>query len=259
MLFDSHCHLNSDELFFKYKELIKDAKNNGVEMILVPGYDFISSKRVFDIIKEKNIFGAIGLQPEEIEKTDIDALFKLFNEAKENKKIVAIGEIGLDYHWEKDEKKQELQKELFIKQIEIANKLKLPIIVHSRDAIQDTYNILNTHRPLMGGVMHCYSGPQEMVNSFIKLGMYISLGGPVTFKNAHIPKLVAQAVDLNYLLIETDAPYLAPHPLRGTQNSPSNISFVATEIAMLRNMKLEDLENITLKNALNLFGIKYED
>ena len=259
MLFDTHCHLNSDELYLKYKDLIKEAKSNGVECIIVPGYDLLSSQRVIDIVKEKNIYGAIGLQPEEIDKTDVNALFALFKTIKNNNKIVAIGEIGLDYYWEKDENKKQIQKELFIKQIEIANELKLPIIVHSRDALQDTYDILKKHRPIMGGVMHCYSGSKEMVDEFIKLGMYISLGGPVTFKNARIPKEVASSIDINYLLIETDSPYLAPHPLRGTENKPSNVKLVAEEIAKLRNMELDDLEAITFKNATRLFGIKHEN
>lgn len=259
MLFDTHCHLNSDELYPKYKELIKEAKDSGVELIIVPGYDLLSSQRVLELIKEVSIYGAIGLQPEEIDKTDVNALFDLFKTVKDNKKIVAIGEIGLDYYWEKDENKKQVQRELFIKQIEIANELKLPIIVHSRDALQDTYEILKCHQPIMGGVMHCYSGPKEMVNEFIKLGMYISLGGPVTFKNARVPKEVATSIDINYLLIETDSPYLSPHPLRGTENKPSNVKLVGEEIARLRNMELDDLEAITLKNATKLFGIKYED
>ncbi|MCH5180598.1 MAG: TatD family hydrolase [Erysipelotrichales bacterium] len=259
MLFDTHCHLNSDELYPKYKELIKEAKDSGVELIIVPGYDLLSSQRVLELIKEKNIYGAIGLQPEEIDKTNVNALFDLFKTVKDNKKIVAIGEIGLDYYWEKDENKKQVQRELFIKQIEIANELKLPIIVHSRDALQDTYEILKCHQPIMGGVMHCYSGPKEMVNEFIKLGMYISLGGPVTFKNARVPKEVATSIDINYLLIETDSPYLSPHPLRGTENKPSNVKLVEEEIARLRNMELDDLEAITFKNATKLFGIKYED
>lgn len=259
MLFDTHCHLNSDELYPKYKEIIKEAKRNNVEFIIVPGYDLLSSQRVSEIVKEKNIYGAIGLQPEEIDKTDVNAMFNLFNIIKSNNKIVAIGEIGLDYYWEKDESKKQIQKEIFIKQIKIANELKLPIIVHSRDALQDTLDILKKHRPIMGGVMHCYSGPKEMVPEFIKLGMYISLGGPVTFKNARVPKEVATSIDINYLLIETDSPYLAPHPLRGTENNPSNVRLVAEEIANLRNMKLEDLEAVTFKNATKLFGINYEN
>lgn len=259
MLFDSHCHLNSDELYVKYPEIIKDAKENGVEIIVVPGYDYESSLRVFDVVQEKNIYGAIGLQPEEISHTNIEEMLSLLEKTKENNKIVAIGEIGLDYYWEKDENNKKIQRELFIKQIEIANNLELPIIVHSRDALLDTLNILKEHRPVKGGVMHCYSGSKEMVNEFIKLGMYISLGGPVTFKNARVPKEVASSIDLNYLLIETDSPYLAPHPYRGTENKPSNVRIVANAIAELRNMKVKDLEDITFKNASELFGIKYEN
>lgn len=259
MLIDSHCHLNSDELFAKYLEVINEAKENGVDIIVVPGYDYESSLRVFDIVKEKNIFGAIGLQPEEISHTDLNKMFSLFEKIKVNKKIVAIGEIGLDYYWEKDENTRKIQREIFIKQIDIANKLELPIIVHSRDALQETLDILKSHRPLKGGVMHCYSGPKEMANEFIKLGMYISLGGPVTFKNAKTPKEVASSIDLDYLLIETDSPYLAPHPLRGTENKPSNVRLVANAIAELRDIEVKDLEEKIYKNASKLFGINHEN
>lgn len=259
MFFDTHCHLNSEELFIKKDELIKEANENNVKMIVVPGYDYDSSKKVFELIKEKNIFGAIGLQPEEITKENIDGVFSLFSLIPDNPKIVAIGEIGLDYYWEKDKAKQEIQKQVFIKQIEIANKYKLPIIVHSRDALNDTLMILRKHKPLYGGIMHCYSGPKEMMNDFINLGMYISLGGPVTFKNARTPKEVALNIDLNYLLIETDSPYLTPHPYRGTQNAPKYVTLVAQEIANIRNEDISVIEKITTQNAMKVFKVKYEE
>ena len=148
---------------------------------------------------------------------------------------------------------------MFIKQIEVANKYKLPIIVHSRDAINDTLMILRTHKPLYGGIMHCYSGPKEMMNDFINLGMYISLGGPVTFKNARTTKDVATNIDLNYLLIETDSPYLTPHPYRGTENAPKYVTLVAQEIANIRNEDISVIEKITTKNAMKVFKVKYEE
>lgn len=259
MIFDTHCHLNSDELYENHKEIIKSANEKGVNLILVPGYDDISSMRVFNLVKEKNIYGAIGIQPEEIKHTNIDKMLELFSLCKDNKKIVAIGEIGLDYYWEKDEGTKNKQKEIFIKQIEIANELGLPIIVHSRDALKDTLDILKEHRPLKGGVVHCYSGPKEMIYDFISLGMYISLGGPVTFKNAKTPKEVAKEIDLNYLLVETDSPYLAPHPLRGTQNVPGNVPLVVEEIARIKEKDTSEIATATFNNGCRLFGVKYED
>lgn len=259
MLFDSHCHLNSDELFIKAKELIKKAEANNVKVIMVPGYDLESCNRIFELIKEKNIYGAIGIQPEEINDKNYQGVYKLFELIKDNSKIKAIGEIGLDYYWEKDENKKELQRKIFIEQIEIANELNLPVIVHCREALLDTYEILKSHRPKCGGVMHCYSGPKEMLKQFIDLGMYISLGGPVTFKNARVAKEVAKEIDINYLLIETDSPYLTPHPFRGTQNEPSNVALVAKEIAMIKGMEIKEIEKKTFENACHLFRIKYEE
>ena len=255
MFFDTHCHLNSDELFIKKDQLIKEANENNVKMIVVPGYDYDSSKKVFELIKENNIFGAIGLQPEEITKDNIDGVFNLFSLIPDNPKIVAIGEIGLDYYWEKDKAKQEIQKQVFIKQIEVANKYKLPIIVHSRDAINDTLMILRKHKPLYGGIMHCYSGPKEMMNDFINLGMYISLGGPVTFKNARTPKDVAANIDLNYLLIETDSPYLTPVPNRGKRNEPSNVVYTAKKIMEERGLDEETFLAQINKNYDELFKL----
>lgn len=259
MIFDTHCHLNSEDLYEYADELIESARKKGVSAIMVPGYDYDSCLKVFELIKKNHIYGAIGLQPEEIFKTNFEDFFPLFAKAKSENKIKAIGEIGLDYYWEKDEKKREKQREIFIKQIQIANEMHLPIIVHSREAINDTYKILKEHKPLCGGIMHCYSGPAEMVKQFTDVGMYISLGGPVTFKNAKTPKEVAKIVSIDNLLVETDAPYLAPHPLRGTQNKPENIVLVLKIIEEIRQCPFEYICEQTYKNACKIFGIEYEE
>lgn len=165
---------------------------------------------------------------------------------------MALGEIGLDYYWE--EVPHEKQKDIFIKQIEIAKKYQKPIVIHARDAYEDTYNILK--QTAHYGIMHCYSGSVEMAKRYIDIGFEISLAGPVTFKNAKVPKEVAQSIDIEHLMIETDCPYLTPHPFRGKLNEPANVVYIAQEIAKLKNMEIEDVARITTFNAKKMFGIK---
>ena len=168
--------------------------------------------------------------------------------------MYAIGECGLDYYWTKDN--MEYQKALFKGQIELSIKYNLPIIIHMRDASSDTYELLKEYKGKIKGVMHCYSGSLEMANEFIKLGLHISLGGPVTFKNAKEPKAVAGNIPLDKLLIETDCPYLAPTPYRGKRNESSYVKNVLIEIAGLRNIEVEELEKITEENSIRLFGLE---
>lgn len=256
MIFDTHCHLNSKELYKNHENYINSAKKAGVASFLVVGYDFESSKVAVELANKYDcVWAAVGYHPTDViraKKTDLDETFKLLK----NPKVVALGEIGLDYHWVEDEKGQLEQRKWFKKQIEIANENKLPIIVHNRDASNDCLTVLKETKPLYGGVMHCYSGSVELMKEFIKLGLYISLGGPVTFKNAKTPKEVAKEVPLDRLLVETDCPYLSPHPLRGTLNEPKNIIYVIKEIATLRNLSEEELMEATYKNALECFTCK---
>ena len=168
---------------------------------------------------------------------------------------MALGEIGLDYYWVKDEEQRNLQKEYFVRQIKEANKHHLPICVHNRDAINDCLEILKNNHVEMGGVMHCFSGSVEVMNEFLKCGMYISLGGPVTFKNARVPKEVAKVVPLDKLMVETDSPYLAPHPYRGKQNEPSYITLVVDEIASLKGVSKEEIMEATYRNASKMFHV----
>ena len=177
-----------------------------------------------------------------------------------DEKVVAIGEIGLDYHWIKDPVQRELQKEYFIRQIQFANEHHLPICIHNRDSNEDCFNILKEYRPLYGLVMHCYSGSVEMMKEIVKWDKaYISLGGPVTFTNAKTPKEVAEEVPLDRLLIETDSPYLTPHPHRGEKNEPKYICLVLEEIARLRNMSKKHLESTLFANSCRVFNIKNEE
>lgn len=260
MIFDTHCHLNDDELYGRLNEVIESAQKTGVKKFLVVGYDKASSFRAVEIAhKYPFCYAAIGYHPTEIFDITEQDYLEVMNLAS-NPKVVAIGEIGLDYHWIKETEKRELQKEYFIKQIEFANEHKLPICIHNRDSNEDCFNILKEHHPLYGTVMHCYSGSVEMMRELVKWDKtYISLGGPVTFTNAKTPKEVAEEVPLDRLLIETDSPYLTPHPHRGEKNEPKYICLVAEEIARLRNMSKKHLEAVLFENSCRVFNIKNED
>lgn len=256
MIFDTHCHLNSPELFPLIEKHILDAKAEGVGKFLIIGYDKKTSVLAVKIAQKYDFcYAAVGFHPTEIFDLKEQDYLDLEELAKQEK-VVAIGEIGLDYHWVKEEDKKVLQKESFIKQINLANKLHLPISIHDRESIEDCLFILKEHKPLFGGIMHCYSGSVEMINDFLNLGMYISLGGPVTFTNAKTPKEVAKNVPLDKLLVETDCPYLSPHPLRGTMNVPKNIKLVVDEIANLRELESDEVAECTYANACKLLGIK---
>ncbi|MFW5888807.1 MAG: TatD family hydrolase [Bacillota bacterium] len=254
MLIDSHVHLNDEQLFSKIEDLIDKAKKVDVVAFLVVGYDIESSKLAIELANMyDSVYAAIGIHPSEAsyyKAEDIAWLEKKLS----HKKVKAIGEIGLDYHWDKSF--MEKQKELFIKQIKLANKYKMPISIHMRDAIQDTYEILKQYKDKdLKGVMHCYSGSKEFMQQFLDINMYISLAGPVTFKNAKTPKEVAKAVPIDRLLVETDAPYLSPVPYRGKQNQPRNVEFIAKEIAKIKELSFKELSEHTFKNTVELFNL----
>lgn len=253
MYFDTHCHLNSEQLYENKDEFIKHALDNQVEMMVVVGYDLESSKKAVEIAKEYPfIYAAVGIGPNDCLNTTTQDL-QIIDEYLNEPKVVALGEIGLDYYW--DDVPSDKQKDIFQQQVDLAKKHQKPIIIHCRDAYEDTYEVLkrNGHP----GIMHCYSGSVEMAKRFIDLGFYISLAGPVTFKNARVPKDVAEKIGLEHLLIETDCPYLTPHPYRGsTLNEPANVVYIAQEIAKLKNMEIESVASQTTFNAKKVFGIK---
>ena len=252
MYFDTHCHLNSEQLYENRDEFIKHALDNQVEMMVVVGYDLESSKKAVEIAKEHSfIYAAVGIGPNDCLNTTTQDL-QIIDEYLNEPKVVALGEIGLDYYW--DDVPSDKQKEIFQQQVDLAKKHQKPIIIHCRDAYEDTYEVLkrNGHP----GIMHCYSGSVEMAKRFIDLGFYISLAGPVTFKNARVPKDVAEKIGLEHLLIETDCPYLKPHPYRGSLNEPANVVYIAQEIAKLKNMEIESVASQTTFNAKKVFGIK---
>lgn len=254
MLIDSHVHLNDEQLFIKIETLIEKAHNVGVIGFVVVGYDVESSKLAIDIANMYDgVYALIGIHPSEASYVREDDLVWIEDNLS-HPKVKGIGEIGLDYHWDKHYMDQ--QKDLFIKQIQLANKYKMPISIHMRDATEDTYQILKEYKDSsLKGVMHCYSGSKESMKKFIDINMYISLAGPVTFKNAVAPKEVAKVVPLDRLLVETDSPYLAPVPYRGKQNQPRNVEFVAKEIARLRGVDFKEIAKATYQNTVELFDL----
>ena len=254
-IIDTHCHLNDEALYKDLDNVISRALQAGVEKMIVIGWDKASSELAIKLVEQYEfIYAVIGYHPENIFDVDEKQLYETLNLYK-HPKVVAIGEIGLDYHWTKDPDKRELQKEFFVKQIEFANKVGLPISIHSREAFNDTLEILKNHKPLYGGVMHCYSGSVENINDIINLNLYIGLDGPVTFTNAKTPKEVAAEVPLEKLVVETDCPYLSPHPLRGTVNEPANISLIVDAIADIRGMSKKHLLDVLYQNSCKLFNL----
>lgn len=251
-MIDTHSHLFEDEFKDDIDNCITRAKEAGIEKIMLVGFSKETNIKAQELAKKYDIFyPTAGVHPEEADK---DYLNK-FNELKEfikNNKVYAIGECGLDYYWDITYKEE--QKELLKLQCKLAKELDLPIIIHMREATKDTYDILKEFKGLKG-VMHCYSGSYEMAKEFIKLGFYISLGGPVTFKNAKEPKLIAKEIPLDKLLIETDCPFLAPTPFRGKRNESSYVKYVCEEIANIKGISFEEVDKITTLNAINLFKI----
>ena len=251
-MIDTHSHLFSEEFELDIDSCVERCKENNVNKIILVGFSDITNIKAQELAKKYDIFyPTAGIHPEEA-NNDYLAKFNGLKEFIKNNKVYAIGECGLDYYWDITYKEE--QKKLLRLQCELALELDLPIIIHMRDATKDTYDILKDYKGLRG-VMHCYSGSYEMAKEFIKLGFYISLGGPVTFKNAKEPKLVAKEIPLDRLLIETDCPFLAPTPFRGKRNESSYVKYVCEEIAKIREMSVSDIERITEENAKNLFKI----
>lgn len=257
MLFDSHAHLNDPKLFNNVEDILRRAKENKVNKIACIGYDYESSMLAIQLANQYDeIYAGIGVHPSEAKKYDIDIAW--IEEHLDNPKVVAIGEIGLDYYWDKNYKEE--QKQLFINQIKLANKHKKPILIHMRDATKDTYDILKEYKNKeTTGVMHCYSASKETMQQFIDLNMYISLAGPVTFKNAVTPKEVAKEISLDRLLVETDSPYLSPTPYRGKTNEPKNVLYVVEEIAKIKGVSLEEIMDITYKNTCKMYNIEMKE
>lgn len=256
---DSHAHINDEILYSRYDEVIKDAKEAGVNRIIIPGWDIESSIKAIEIASHYDfVFAAVGIHPENIDNLSLDDINKIKELAK-NKNVVCIGEIGMDYHYTKEN--SELQKEFFIKQLELAEELNLPVEIHLRDCAGDFMNLIRDYIKKHGkreniGVMHSYSESVEIMEELISYGFYISLSGPVTFKNARVQKEVGTKVRLDRLLTETDSPYLSPHPLRGTINEPKNIPLIVDEISSLKGLEKTIIEKAIEDNFNKVFNIK---
>ena len=255
MLFDTHSHLNVKQFEQDEGKVIQRAKDNGVSKIAVVGFDYPTIEKAIELSKNyEGIYPIIGWHPTEAGSYSDEVEEKLTKLVKKEK-IIALGEMGLDYHWMEDPK--EIQIESFRKQIQLAKKLKLPIVIHNRESTEDVYQVLKEEDiQEIGGIMHSFNLSPEWLEKFLALGMHISFSGVLTFKNAPKVKESAQRVPLNRVLIETDAPYLSPEPHRGTRNEPSYVRFVAEELARLHDVSLEEIADITTKNAIELFKIE---
>ena len=285
--FDSHAHYDDAKFDDNRENLIMDIFNSGVTKIISAGYSLEGSKRSLELSSKYNfIYSTVGISPNDLVERDleenitkgnqnensdskveknnypqsvgemwkqnIEEIDKLINANLSSKRIVAVGEIGLDYHYDTDKK---IQYEAFSRQIDIANKYNLPIVIHTRDAVMDTLTMLKEHPANKKGVFHCCPLNRELVKEALKLGFYISMAGPVTFKNSKNANEIIEMCPLDRILIETDSPYLAPEPVRGTKNDSRNLKYIAHKIASVKGLTIEEVADATYKNTMRCFGI----
>lgn len=249
-LIDTHAHI--DMIDEPIEQIIQEMLDLGVKKVIIPSVEIATIEKIINLTKTDNVYAMIGLYPSEI-KNYTQETEEMFTELAKNKKIVAVGEIGLDYYWDKSFVEE--QKEGFRKQIRLANKLNLPIVVHDREAHKDTFDILKEENNGSKVLFHCFSGSVEFMKECVKEGWYIALGGVVTFKNALKMKEVAKEVPIEKLVLETDSPYLTPVPFRGKTNKPAYVKYVAEEIANIRGEDVSKIVDITTKNAEEFFNI----
>lgn len=252
---DTHCHLDDEKFADDLDETIERAIESGVTRVINFGADMKSSESAVELAREhESLYAGVGVHPEEaFDMTDAD-LERLASMTRE-RKVVAIGEIGLDYYWEKDSERRLLQQKIFVRQLDLARQLDLPVCIHEREAHGDAMKILKREGRGLRGVMHCYSGSLEMARELWKDGWLIGVDGPLTFKNAaKLPEIV-KAAPLDMLLIETDAPYMAPTPHRGKRNEPSYVTLIAEKVAELRGESIEKIAEVTTRNAERLYKI----
>lgn len=261
-IFETHAHFDDEAFDGDRNELILSMKENGIEKIVNIGASIETSQNTLQLMEQYPfIYGAIGVHPSEVdclehfEGGDLRAIEKLEEMVKSNTKAVAIGEIGLDYHYDNTDKA--MQKKWFIKQMELAHKLYLPIVVHSRDAAEDTVNVMKeADAAALGGVVHCYSYTKELAKVFLDMGFYFGIGGVVTFKNARKLVETVEYLPLDKIVLETDSPYLAPEPYRGKRNCSLYIPYVAEAIAKIKNISVSDVYSATWDNAMKLYGME---
>ena len=245
-MIDTHAHIYSE--YYDVENLVNYLKENGIIKVINNSTNNTDALEVIELSKKYSNFllPAVGVHPESVSDYNLDEIENIIK----NNKIVAVGEVGLDYHWTKDNK--EKQKELLVKQILLANKYNLPLIIHVRDSIQDCLDIIKKYKSR--GVIHCFSGSYEMAKEFIKYGYKLGIGGVLTFKNSKLYEVI-EAIDLDNFVLETDSPYLTPEPFRGRKNNPSNVYYVAEKIAEIKKISVEEVIEKTTKTALKFFDI----
>ena len=255
MIFETHAHYDDDRFNEDRDELLRRLPEEGVGVVINSGASVESTRDTIRLAKEyPHVYAAVGVHPSEIEELDEDFI-QWMKEQTADEKTVAIGEIGLDYYWDKEPEVQERQRYWFGRQIELARETNLPIIVHSRDAAADTMQVMKEHHAEeIPGVIHCFSYSKEMALEFNKMGYYIGVGGVVTFKNAKKLKETVEAIPLDKILLETDCPYMAPEPYRGKRNSSLYLPYVIEEIARIKGISVEEVERVTEENARKLFS-----
>ena len=254
MIFDTHAHYDDRQFEEDRAELLDSMQENGVELIVDVGSDIASWDKIEQLTdRYPFIYGAIGVHPDEVGELDEEKMQQM-ERLLAKEKMIAVGEIGLDYYWEKEN--HDLQKKWFIRQLELAKQLNLPVIIHSREAAADTMEIMKQHAKGLDGVIHCFSYSPEQAKEYVKMGFYLGIGGVVTFKNAKKLKEVVQEIPLEALVLETDSPYLAPVPHRGKRNNSQNLVYVAEEIAALKGVSYEEVVKQTTENAKKLYRLE---
>ena len=254
MIFDTHAHYDDRQFEEDREELLGSMRENGVELIVDAGSDIASWDKIEQLTdRYPFIYGAIGVHPDEVGELDEEKM-KRMEQLLAREKMVAVGEIGLDYYWDKDPEIQAKQRYWFVRQLALAQQADLPVIIHSRDAAEDTMQIMEkAYEDGIKGVIHCYSYSPEMAQEYVKMGYFIGVGGVVTFKNAKKLVKTVETIPLSSIVLETDCPYMAPEPHRGTRNDSRNIPYVIAKIAEIKGVSVEEVEQTTRENAFALF------
>lgn len=257
MLFDTHCHITDDSYKNDWEDMMQRAREAGMTYMMCPGTDIATSAQAVALSHEyKEVYAAVGIHPEDADSATPEGFEQIRHWLKTEKKVVAIGEVGLDYHW--PEPSHDIQQKVFIEQIKMALEFDIPLDIHDREAHGDTMDLLRQYGKGTRGVFHCYSGSLEMAEELIKMGYYIGFTGTMVFPKSTKLKRIAASLPMDRILIETDCPYLTPPPYRGKRNEPSYVQYVADEIARLRGMTTEEVRQITLENGKRIFGITEE-
>ena len=253
MIIDTHAHYDDGQFDADREELLGSMKEGGIGLIVNAGSTVASWDKIVELTeKYPFVYGAVGVHPDEVGELDEEKFLRMAD-LLDRDKIVAVGEIGLDYYWDKE--KHDLQKEWFVRQLGLAREKEMPVIIHSREAASDTFDIMKRHAAGMKAVIHCYSYSPEMAREYVKMGYYIGVGGVVTFKNAKKLKQVVQEIPLESVVLETDCPYLAPVPYRGKRNCSLYLPYVAEQIAELKGTTVEEVIQQTEKNSRELYGL----